>query len=102
MPPPMTTGVPESRPLEAAASSLALPTTTVDSTMSGSLLLRRKMRIAGLFFVFSLATAVLSFAVSDLPTWVRALDVFLLANCLLCAVGPGEIGTRLILAIFPG
>jgi rubredoxin len=65
-------------------------------------LLKRKMRIAGLFYVFSLAAAVLSFAVSDLPTWVRALDVFLLANCLLCAVGLGKIGTRLIVAMFPG
>ena len=65
-------------------------------------LLKRKMRLAGLFFVFSLAAAVLTFAVGPFVTWVRALDVFLLANCLLCSVGLGKIGSRLISAMFPG
>jgi rubredoxin len=65
-------------------------------------LLKRKIRIALLFLVFSLAAAVLTFVVPGLPVWVRALDVFLLANCLLCAVGLGKIGTRLVTAMFPG
>jgi len=65
-------------------------------------LLKRKMTIAGLFFLFSVAAAVVTFAVGPFVTWVRALDVFLLANCLLCAAGLGKIGTRLITAMFPG
>jgi hypothetical protein len=60
------------------------------------------MTIAGLFFLFSVAAAVVTFAVGPFVTWVRALDVFLLANCLLGAAGLGKIGTRLITAMFPG
>jgi hypothetical protein len=65
-------------------------------------LLKRKIRLAGVFLVFSLAAAVITFVVPMLPTWVRALDVFFLANCLVCAVGLGKIGTRLATALFPG
>ncbi len=65
-------------------------------------LLKRKIRLAGAFLVFSLAAAVITFVVPMLPTWVRALDVFLYANCLVCAVGLGKIGSRLVAALFPG
>ncbi len=65
-------------------------------------LLKRKIRLASIFLAFSLAAAVITFVVPMLPTWVRALDVFFLANCLVCAVGLGKVGTRLVMALFPG
>lgn len=65
-------------------------------------LLKRKIRLAAALLAFSLAAAVITFVVPMLPTWVRALDVFLYVNCLVCAVGLGKIGTRLVAALFPG
>ena len=65
-------------------------------------LLKRKIALGSLFFICSLAAAVLAFAVGPSAQWVRIVDAILLANCVAAAVGLGKIGTRLATAMFPG
>ena len=65
-------------------------------------LLTRKKVLGGLFFLFSAAVAVLTFAVGPFETWVRALNAALLAGCVGCAAALGRIGGTLLTAMFPG
>jgi hypothetical protein len=65
-------------------------------------LLVSKKVLGAVFLVLSVAAAVITFAASPYETWVRVADLFLMAGGVICGVGLGRIGGRLILAIFPG
>ena len=65
-------------------------------------LLKKKKVLGIVFFATTAAVAVLMYAVGPFVTWVRIVDVLLLAGGVVCAVGLGRIGRGLLSAIFPG
>ncbi len=92
----------------------ALPVAILGSYLTGLLdgttrfrrtttpLLVRKQVLAVAFFVLALGTAALTFFVGPYIQWVRAVDVVLLAGCVVLATVLGLIGKSLNTAIFPG
>ena len=65
-------------------------------------LLTRKKVLGIVFFMSAAAAAAITFLAGPYETWVRIVDVLLLANAVMCGVGLGRIGGGLIQAIFPG
>jgi uncharacterized membrane protein len=65
-------------------------------------LLTRKKVLGVLFFVISVAAAAITFLANPYETWVRIADLLLMGGGVICGVGLGRIGGRLLLAIFPG
>ena len=65
-------------------------------------LLKRIQLLGILFFVSSAVAALLTFVVGPSESWVRMVDVVLLAGGVACAAGLGRIGSGLLTALFPG
>jgi hypothetical protein len=62
-----------------------------------------KKKVLGIvFFVSTAAAAVLMYAVGPYVTWVRMVDVLLLAGGVGCAVGLARVGRGLLSSLFPG
>jgi uncharacterized membrane protein len=91
-----------------------LPVAIIASFLSGLLdskvrfrrtttpVLTRKKLIGGTFFVVSIAAAALALAVGPSVTWVRIVNVVLLAGGVVCAGALARIGKGLLHAAFPG
>jgi hypothetical protein len=65
-------------------------------------MLKKKQAVGIVFFVATAAAAVLMYAVGPYVTWVRTVNVVLLAGGVVCAAGLGRIGRGLLSASFPG
>jgi predicted ABC-type exoprotein transport system permease subunit len=64
--------------------------------------LKKKQVLGIVFFVSTAAAAVLTYAAGPHVTWVRTVDVLLLAVGVGCAVALGRIGRGLASSLFPG